>query len=189
MSVTAAPDAPNSCANAHIGALFPSDLGAITFRGPIDVDSIGSLESVPMLVAAPVAPPSVRVDVTERIGQGAIWNAFAVPTPVAGLSASSSSTSSSSSPSTTADTPSVLKVTCVDAYLDQPDGEWEVEQVRQHIVKDIMAHGMLDNSVHCVPRLLGVWAGMDAEGREYWAIMEEDAGRPVEVEDMSDAQK
>jgi hypothetical protein len=165
-----APAAIDSCPNTHIGAIFPADLEHVTFRGPIDIKSIGSLEQAPILVPGPVPPASESVQVTERIGQGAIWNAFATSSP------------------STADIPSVLKVTCVSAYRDQADGDWEVEEVRKHIVKDILAHRILDD-VPCVPRLLSVWAGVDSQGREYWATVEEDAGRPVDVDSMTDAQK
>jgi len=168
MTVTAK-DATDSCANAHIGAVYPPDLESITFRGPIDINAIGSLEEVPILVAAPVGPASEVVNVTERIGQGAIWNAFAVKSPESLES-------------------HVLKVSCVTAYQDQVDGDWEVAEIRKHIVQDILAHRLLDETP-CVPRLLSVWAGVDNEGREYWATVEEDAGRPVDVEDMSDEQK
>lgn len=160
--------ATDSCPNNHIGAIYPQDLEGVTFRGPIDVSRIGSLEEVPVLLGATVPPTSVVVSVTERVGQGAIWNGFIASTP--------------STPS------AILKVTCVSAYASQADGDWEVEEVRKHIVKEILAHRTLQN-VSCIPRLLSIWAGVDAEGREYWATMEEDAGRPVDVDTMTVDQK
>lgn len=137
----------------------------------MDTTALAALDELPVLTPSSLPSPTLPlqvVEVTDRIGQGAIWNAFTI-TLANGTTA-------------------VLKVTCVSAYTEAQD-EWsESAQVRKYVVKDVQAHLKLDG-LSCTPKMLGVWAGMDVEGMEYWALLEEHAGEPVDVATLNVEQK
>lgn len=142
----------------------PTTLAALDELPPLSDTLNTNLTTSP----STTSPPPSSFLVTDRIGQGAIWNAFTVQLADGSVA--------------------VLKVTCMSAYV-ACDGDWEEgTEVRKYVVQDVRAHLALDD-LSCTPKMLGVWAGLDAEGLEYWALLEEHAGEPVVVDALSEEQR
>jgi hypothetical protein len=108
------------------------------------------------------------MSVTERVGQGAIWNVFKVSNPASGGS------------------PQVLKVTGVQSNTEH---NYTPDDVRRCVANEIMVLKKLEDVDH-IPRLVEVWAGGDPQGCEYWALLVEDAGDPLlSVDELTARQK
>jgi hypothetical protein len=142
------------------------------FTGPYTPDG-----HLPALVECTATSTPIQSDVallaiTDFLNRGAIWDAFHLSDPSL-----------------------IVKLTCPTSFSrirqDDTHGQRFTElDARRSITTehDVLAGSLLDLQNHVVPALVGLFGSVQ-EGREMWAMVMEHAGKPIQIEEYTEADK